>query len=145
MVYKWSHWQKPDNIALDEFDPFNEASNIELFINGQDRFCVVSKSIGTLVTTILFSRQRDKFVKAVLCGIPLNSLSEKWKSEYKTLQQVREKEVSVIQNEFDPTGSFELVSKFIEKINPDLFVLKKDGVDTHDYFYISDIKKLLSR
>ncbi|GEM_PF-927323 len=142
-VYKWRHWRTTDGIALNKFDPYTEASNIEMLIKDQSKINIISKSIGTLVTAILMSRQKERFLRAILCGIPLNGLSKRWKSEYNILGQVREKEVWVIQNEFDPIGSFQAVEKFIGAINPKLFVIKKEGVATHDYYYISEINKLL--
>lgn len=135
----WDHWGEPKK----EFDPKLKARLLSSIAKGK-KVKVVAKSIASLVTAYMILNNPSQFEKVILCGIPLNDLDdisgETIKSALKLLDP---KDVVVYQNDQDPHGTYDEIRSFIDKINPEIKVIKKE-LNTHDYFYLEDFNKDLS-
>lgn len=122
MAVEWQHWSDNKTKIEDEMDRVRETI-------GNEEVYVVAKSIGTWVAAQLLA------LKYVFCGIPVNDLSKSEKQVYKAIDH---ENLLVIQNEFDPHGSWDQVRKFLKRDN----VIKQDRND-HTYPYVEEIGRFL--
>lgn len=135
---KWNHWKTGNakDFHLDQEVP----QILDKLANKQ--YNLVAKSIGTTVAMSIIRRSPGLLKKAILCGIPLNDLSEKSLEYYKILHEVAPNRIVCFQNEFDPHGSSEEVRTFLHNFNPAIKVITKNA-DNHEYFYFEEIKREL--
>jgi len=137
-IHYWPHWQTGktvENWKEIEVEKFLEEMKDEIAN-------IISKSIGTLVAVMTINKKPEAVNKIILCGIPLSALKEEDKEKYKILAKLPFKNVLVIQNEKDNTGSFEDVKKMMEKINPNIRVISKPRED-HAYPYPEEFEEFL--
>ena len=137
-VYEWQHWLPSDTPA--KFSVKTEVENIKKII-GEKEINILGKSIGTLIAAVLLKEM--KFKKIILCGIPVNDLSEDDAHHYSVLGDIDPSQIVVFQNSDDEHGSFEEVRKFLSQINPNIKIVEKPG-RTHDYPYFEDFKNFLN-
>lgn len=135
----WHHWQTGNN---KDFSPEDEAKKIvdDIPFKGAD---IIAKSIGTYITVRLISKVQERIRKVVLCGIPLNDLSEEDKNAYLSINSLGNQTILVIQNSLDPHGTYEDVKNFITAINQNIEVRMKTSAD-HEYPYYNDFIKFLN-
>lgn len=134
-VYYWKHWTDSKTPVL---------KNAKEIIN-QIRKCktnVIAKSIGTLAMAYILPEIKDLVNKIILCGLPLNDISEKDREIYKTLSTFDAAKILVIQNSDDKHCTFEEAKKFLKSINPEIKIISKDS-DTHDYPYFKEFSDFL--
>lgn len=139
IIHCWRHWTKGSF-------SFKRELNIVLEIIGSEKVNIIAKSIGTRVALGVIKAVDKQINKLILCGIPGVSRMDilqfnAFKSSLNLLQQER---VLIIQNENDPFGSFEKVSKFIGRINPEIKIVSKPRSD-HNYPYLADFKEFLNQ
>lgn len=133
-VVYWKHWEGGQAQLQTEHrriaEMLGEGGNI------------IAKSIGTLVGMNLVREFPKAVKKMVLCGVPVNDLSEEDKRAYEVLAGMPAGEVLVIQNESDPHGSYAQIQAFLQKINPNLTIVSKSRSD-HEYDYAGDFEAFL--
>lgn len=136
IVYSWKHWD-----GKTEFNAQNEVIELIKLI-GNEKVNIVAKSIGTYITVILISKIPDKLGKVIICGVPVNDLSESENNEYKALVNFDQNNMLCFQNKDDKHGSFEKIQSFLKEINTKIEVIEKTG-DTHEYPYFGEFRKFL--
>ena len=138
-VHHWSHWtseeKPPDWIDV-------EIEKIKGEIDGK-QVNLITKSLGTYFAVRLVKETPSMCQKLILCGIPLNDLSNKEKAEYQAVGQIPAENVLVIQNETDSHGTYAEVEPFVHMINPQITVVSKPR-DDHEYPYPEDFKDFLT-
>ena len=135
----WDHWSEPEK----KFDAKEKARLIN-DIAGVRSTDIIAKSIGTLVAAYMIFKSPDKIHKVILCGIPLNDLSEGEKETLKSaLKLIPPKNIVCFQNEEDPHGSFEQAKAFILGVNSEIKIIIKDRND-HEYPYQDEYRKFLN-
>lgn len=136
-VIDWKHWKDEG-----EFDLQYETKEVIHKI-GNEEVNIISKSIGTWVLVHILNN--IKVNKVILCGLPLNDLSnQEEKDKYKILGNLDPEKILCIQNENDNHGSFADVEKFIHTINPKIKVISKPR-DDHDYPYVEEFEGFLEK
>lgn len=134
----WGHWTD----KTIKFEPKIKASLLD-GVSGKRVIDIVAKSIGTLVASYLIQKSPEKIRKIILCGIPLNNLSEEERVTIKnSLRLVPLKNILVIQNEDDPHGGYDTVVSFLSEFGDDIKVVSKPR-DDHEYFFQTDFNKFL--
>lgn len=134
----WGHW-------TDESIKFDAKTKADLLdgVSGKRVVDIIAKSIGTLVAVHLIEKSPEKIRKVILCGIPLNDLSEKDKEIYKNaLRKISPSSILVIQNDEDPHGGAESLKGLLSEFGNDIEIITKERAD-HEYFYQSDFDKFL--
>ena len=135
----WEHWDNPDM----PWDPKDKAREL-VQVAMTDSVNIVAKSIGTLVASYVLAEIPSRCKKVILCGIPLNDLTEEDKeAEKEALKNFPADKIMVIQNENDPHGNFDQVRDFLAKINPKIKVVSKDR-DDHEYPFFSEFQGFLA-
>ena len=137
-VHNWNHWTNEEK-PPDWID--QEVQKIRGEIDGKQTN-LVTKSLGTYFSTQILKRTPGVCQKLILCGIPLNDLSDEEKAEYQVLAQIPKEFILVIQNETDSHATFAEVESFIRAINPKITVVSKPR-DDHEYPYLEDFKEFL--
>jgi len=134
----WDHWTDPTK----KFDA-KEKGRLINDITGAGASDIVAKSIGTLVAAYMILNAPAKIRKVVLCGIPLNDLSESDKEVIKmALKSIPSKNVICFQNDEDPHGGFGQLESFMSGFDSDVEVISKSRAD-HEYSYVEEFKKFL--
>ena len=137
VVHEWKHWKKGS------FSVNFEIGQIMAKI-GEGKVNIIAKSVGTRVATQLLERSSEKIGKLILCGIPTKGDNEKTFIYYKNgLSNISPENVRVFQNEKDYFASYEVIVKFIGKINKKIKIIKMPRSD-HHYPYPSEFKKFLT-
>ncbi len=135
----WEHWDNPDM----PFDPKDKAREL-VEVAMDDSVNIVAKSIGTLVACYIISTIPSRVEKLILCGIPLNDLTEEDReAERAALKNFPADKIICFQNEDDPHASFLEVKDFLGKINSKIRVISKDRAD-HEYPYYSEFQGFLA-
>lgn len=138
-VIYWKHWETGNN---SDFVPEQEIEKIEAIIADQ-KVNIIAKSIGTYVAVKLLNISSRSIFKLILCGIPLNDLTQSDKDEYNVLgTDISSDNLLCIMNSSDPHGTAENAKEFLRDINPDIEILVNDR-DDHEYPNIEDFKKFL--
>ena len=137
IVHNWKHWVKGS------FSYKRELDNVLEKI-GDEKVNIIAKSIGTRVALGVTEVIYGQINRMILCGLPGVSRIDvlQFNMFKKSLNLLLPERVLIIQNENDPFGSFEKVSKFVGKINPGIKVVSKPGSD-HNYPYPGDFKDFL--
>lgn len=136
VVVEWLHWSGGEFIIQDEVQKFISEMN-------RQKINIIAKSIGTYVVALSLPSLKKQIDKLILCGVPLNDLSDHDKEAYKNLKLLWAGRVTCLQNSQDAHGSFAQVKHFLSQINPNFIVLEKPG-DTHDYPYYAQFQKILA-
>lgn len=135
----WEHWDNPEM----PFDPKDKAREL-VEVAMDDSVNIVAKSIGTLVACYIISTIPSRVEKLILCGIPLNDLTEEDReAERAALKNFPAENIICFQNEDDPHASFLEVKDFLGKINSEIRVISKDRAD-HGYPYYSEFQGFLA-
>ena len=135
-IHIWPHW------SGGKFSPSQEAQKVSSEI-GSEKVNIIAKSIGTFVFLDVLSRSLYQLEKVILCGLPVNDLSEEENKKYEYLDKLNSQQLTIFQNANDPHGNFEQVKKLISRINPEIKVVKKERSD-HDYPFSEDFLAFLS-
>lgn len=134
----WDHWENPEK----KFD-VKEKARLISDIAGIRSTDIIAKSIGTLVAAYMILKSPDKIRKVVLCGIPLNDLSEEDKEVLKlALKSIPAKNIVCFQNDEDPHGSTDQLNGLLSGLDADIEIISKSRGD-HEYPYIDEFKKFL--
>lgn len=134
----WGHW-------TDESIKFDAKTKADLLdgVSGKRVVDIIAKSVGTLVATYLIEKSPEKIRKVILCGIPVNDLSEDDKEVYKNaLRKISLSNVLFIQNNEDPHGGTDALKGLLAEFGKDVEVISKER-DDHEYFFQSDFDKFL--
>ena len=134
----WDHWTDPEK-------KFNAKEKGRLIndITGAGASDIVAKSIGTLVAAYMILKSPTKIRKVILCGVPLNDLSEEDKEVVKlALKSIPSKNVICFQNEENPHGGSGQLKNFLSGFDSGVEVISKSRAD-HEYSYVEEFKKFL--
>lgn len=136
-VIEWPHWISDRN----SFSVQVEADKLVDKLNGL-HVNVIAKSVGTLVLMLATARLKDSLGKIIICGLPLNDLTDEDKEAYKVLKNYPVEKMLFIQNDSDNHGSALEVQAFLMAINPDIELVIKTRAD-HEYPYFEDFGQFL--
>lgn len=140
-IISWKHWETGN---ASDFDPVKEANKLsEKIDSSEEEIYIIAKSIGTLVASYVLRAHPFLITKIIYCGIPLHDLSQNDREVYDVLGDIPNYKLHIYQNSEDPHGSSDEVTAFLKSINPQLTVIKRI-LDTHDYPYYSEFKKIFS-
>jgi predicted alpha/beta hydrolase family esterase len=141
-VIEWTHWttNKTDLPTWADWMS-NEVDYVSEKIDKRE-VNILAKSIGTLVAMYIIKEGSVLVNKLILCGIPLNDLSDKDKEYYSALKSIPSERLLCIQNSEDNHGSYNDVKTFVDSISTGVRIISKPA-DTHDYPYIDVFKKFL--
>ena len=134
----WDHWTDPTK-------KFNakEKGRLIYDVAGDRASNIIAKSIGTLVAAYMILNSPVKIRKVILCGIPLNDISEGDKEVIKlALKSISPTQVICFQNEEDPHGSSNQVINFLSEFDSGVEVVSEARTD-HEYPYVDEFKKFL--
>ena len=136
----WEHWGNPDM----PFDPKDKATEL-VEVAMDDSINIVAKSIGTLVACYIIQIVPDRVRKLVLCGIPLNDLTEEDKeAERIALKNFPAEKIVCFQNEDDPHAGYQGIKDFLGKINANIKIVSKSRSD-HEYPYFAEFEAFLKK
>lgn len=134
----WNHWTDFHK----KFDPKDKAIDV-VDVMLDDSANLIAKSVGTLVASYVILRAPEKIKKVIFCGLPLNDLTEDDKKiVQEALTKISPENIVCIQNDKDPHGDFDAVSKFVSVVNPSIKIISKQA-DTHEYLYTPDFEEFL--
>lgn len=134
----WGHWTDPDV----KFDPKIKANLLD-GVSGRRVVDIVAKSIGGLVASYLIQKSPEKIRKVILCGIPMNDISEGEKEVIKNaLHKIPLQNVICFQNNEDPHGGCDAVKNFLSMFGSDIKIVCKNR-DDHEYFYQDEFNQFL--
>ena len=134
----WDHWTDPEK----KFNP-KEKGRLINDITGAGASDIIAKSVGTLVAAYMILKAPSKVRKVILCGIPLNDLSEADKEVIKlALKSIPPKSVVCFQNDEDPHGGADQLKNFMAGFDSDIEGITKSRAD-HEYPYFEEFKKFL--
>ena len=108
---------------------------------GSEDLNIIAKSVGTRVAMQFILRKTNKVEKIILCGIPTVS-GENAELFRRALENFPSKNIAVFQNEKDPFATYGEVKEFMDKVNPEIVVVKKPA-SSHDYPYFPDFSSFL--
>lgn len=140
LVHEWKHWEINSSSSLNVSE---EIDKITEEIKDEEKINIIAKSIGTLVCMKSLGILKDKINNIILCGIPLNDINEEDSNSYGILKLYDSSKVIILQNSYDPHGNYQQVFSFLNKINPEIKIIKKEA-DTHEYPFYDDFKIFLS-
>lgn len=129
--FYWAHWKDESS----KFDSQEKALLIVKHIK-EDKINIIAKSIGTLVTCLVWQLIPEKINKMILCGIPVNDI-DSGSSDLikKCIGSDRERFIG-FQNVNDPLGEFVKVKDFGN--------IKLKERSDHEYPYFDDFNKFLA-
>lgn len=134
----WDHWSEPEK----KFDAKEKARLIN-DIAGVRSTDIIAKSIGTLVAAYMILKSPDKIRKVILCGIPLNDLSESDKEIIKlAFKLIPVKNIICFQNDEDPHGGTDQLNGLLSGLDAKIEIVSKSRGD-HEYPYVDEFKKFL--
>lgn len=134
----WGHWTD-ESI---KFEPRVKANLLDS-VSGKRVVDIVAKSLGTLVAAYLIQKSPEKIRKVILCGIPLNDLTEEDKEVLKNaLRNVSPANIIYFQNDEDPHGGVEALKTFLTGLGSVSKVIEKQRSD-HEYFYQKEFSEFL--
>lgn len=134
----WEHWDNPD-MPFDAKDKAKELVEVAM----DDSINIVAKSIGTLVASYIIQAVPSRIEKIILCGIPLNNLSDKDKEvEREALKNFPPERALCFQNEEDPIATYLQVKDFLDKINSKINLISKPRSD-HYYPFFREFREFL--
>ncbi len=134
----WNHWENPS----ETFDPKKKVRLI-VDVARQNQINIIAKSIGTLVASLIIEKVPDRIQRVILCGLPINDISEYDKEVYrKVLKGFPAENVLCFQNTDDPHGTFDQINDFLSEINPNIKIIEKDR-DDHEYPYFKEFREFL--
>lgn len=136
----WEHWGNPDM----SFDPKDKASEL-VEVAMDDSINIVAKSIGTLVACYIIQIIPDRVKKLVLCGIPLNDMTEEdIEVERIVLKSFASEKIICFQNEDDPHAGYQEVKNFLGKINANIKIVSKSS-SNHEYPYFAEFQEFFKK
>lgn len=136
----WEHWDNPE-MPFDAKDKAQELVQVAM----DESVNIVAKSIGTLVASYIIQAIPDRVEKLILCGIPLNDLTEADREAEKiALRNFPPEKMICFQNESDPHAGYLEVKNFLSKINSKIRLLSKSRSD-HEYPYFEEFNEFLGR
>ncbi len=137
LVHEWLHWGGEIEFSI--------GAEVERVLQeiGNEEFNIIAKSVGTLVLAKLLSGGTSKVNKIVLCGIPINDISDDEKKEYVSYAKISPKKIICFQNANDPHGNFEQVKKFLITIDLKFKIIEKPS-ETHEYPYTEKFVEFLT-
>jgi hypothetical protein len=138
-IIRWKHWSTKN---LFDFSVFKEAEKIQSLISPTQQYSIIAKSIGTLVAMYIIKKLPMQLGKLILCGIPLNDITDEEKTKYEVLGSFPDYKILCIQNDQDPHGSGHDVQDFLKNININIICQVKTAYD-HNYPYFDDFAKFL--
>lgn len=132
----WDHWLDPEQL----FYAREKANLISKHARG-DTLNVIAHSIGTVVAAYLISFIPDQINKVILCGLPLNDISQEEKAlvgiYLPTLDPIN---LLCIQNENDPHATYNEVRGFL----PATINLVSKPRNDHYYPYFEDFDAFIN-
>jgi len=134
-VHNWRHW------VGEQISPRDQIEDIVEQIGG-DKINILAKSVGTYVLSLLIPRIKNQIGKIVLCGIPINDLSEDDLEKYRGLSDINSENIICFQNSTDSHGSYDQIKDFLKNISSEIEVISKPG-GSHDYPYTQDFIEFL--
>lgn len=137
-VHEWRHWKSGS------FNLTFEVEELKKKITREDgKIDIIAKSVGTRVCMELIRILPDKIDRFILCGIPLRGMHEKSIEFFSSsLSKTSPEKVLCFQNKLDPFGSYRVVKKLLNDINPKIKIMEKERSD-HNYPYFEDFKNFL--
>lgn len=136
-IHEWKHWETGEN---KDFDLQKESRKVIELI-GDNEIKIIAKSIGTLIAAGILPEIHNKLEKLILCGIPVNDLSEDELKAYDNLTILDPNKIIVIQNKDDNHGTLAQVQELLRNLNIEI---REKPRDDHHYPYYEDFKKILS-
>ena len=137
-IHSWKHW----NTGSAQPGWTNDEFNSILKSLPNEKVNIIAKSIGTLVACLIAKSNAVKINKLILCGIPVNDISENDKDTYQNLKNLSVDKILCIQNEKDPHGSLEDINILLSKINRNIKIVSKPRAD-HEYPYADEFINFL--
>lgn len=133
-AFEYDHWSTWET-QLDRECEIEKLKALSL----KDVDLVIAKSMGTgLVAQLLNDRLDSENVKVLFLWVPLRVSKELWfEVYYKTIQNL-----TIVQNEFDPTGSYQMISDYFSSHHKVDVVCVKEKT-SHDYWDFEDYLSLL--
>lgn len=132
----WDHWDDPSQ----KFDAKEKADLISRHSKG-DKINIIAKSIGCLVAAYIIEKIPTQINKVILCGIPINDITEDEKESIKkVLAGLDFKKLICFQNANDPHGRYQEVKSYLSEGTK---VISKDRSD-HDYPYFPEFEDYLT-
>lgn len=137
IIHEWRHWTKGGGLVLKY-----ETAGIIKKIGQERKVNIIAKSVGIRVCLTLLVTIPEKLNQIILCGVP--TISDAFLDlAQKALNNIDPKMVTVIQNTADPLASFAKVYKLIQKVNPKIKVIEKEG-ENHSYPYFADFEQIFT-
>ena len=132
---QYRHWETGDNWADIDYE-INVAKDA---VNDLSPYILIGKSIGTAIVSKGIVKGLLHPEKIILLGVPINGGVSKddlqnWFEQIKL-------PIVIVQNTFDPYGSFAEVKSLFEKISSITFVELPGS--THDYDDFDEIARLI--
>lgn len=134
-IHHWKHW------TGSQISPRDQIQDIIDQI-GDNQVNIIAKSIGSYILMLLIPKIKDQIEKIIICGIPINDLSEDDQEKYRVLSDVDSQRIICFQNKDDNHGSYDQIKDFVNGINSDIDVISKPA-STHEYPYSSDFIEFL--
>jgi len=131
----WEHWESKGGFKLKK-----EMEKIDKIV-GKDKFNIISKSVGTMVSLKVLEKYKKQVNKIIFCGIP--SISDKRMNMFKnSIKDFNLVNIICFQNSFDPFVSFKDLENKIKGIDRTIKIVEKSAKN-HDYYYSDDFRKFL--
>ncbi len=137
-VQNYQHWENQEIDFSLEIE-LNELQKLELT---HEAYVIFAKSAGSILACSAISQGILHPERCIFAGFPLemvknfNLPADTWLSSIKN-------PITVLQNEFDPLGSYTEVASYITNVkNTNIKICKLPG-NTHDYKDILKLKKFL--
>lgn len=131
----WNHWEDPEK----SFRPREKADLIARHSKGE-KLNIIAKSIGSLVASYIIEEIPGQINKVIICGIPLNDISDAEKQTIKkALESLNKEKLICFQNANDTHGNFTQVKKFL----PVGVKLVSEPRSDHHYPYYSEFNQFL--
>ncbi len=134
-ILYYDHWQN----AGEMIDFEAERKKLAELVAGWNEYLIFAKSVGT---QLVLAGTRDGILKpkgALFCGFPRSFADQ---IGYTTVDDDWNKvdyPVILLQNESDPVGGYAEMAEYLDKIRPEVKLIKTSG-NTHDYLDFELIK-----
>lgn len=135
-VHEWKHWETRDS---KDFDAQNEMQKV-IDLIGEDEVQIIAKSIGTFVAASMVPEIHNNLANLILCGVPVNDLSDDELKIYDNLTILEPSKIAVFQNKNDNHGSLLQVENLLRNLNINIIEKPRDD---HHYPYYEEVKEIL--
>lgn len=139
-VIEWDHWgaDTSTDVSWNKWIDRETAKVIRSI--SSEEVNILAKSIGSVIGMKVLESISNQVNKIIICGIPLNDISEDEKKLYVFLKNVSKSKILCIQNSNDNHGTFDEANSFVHSIDQGINVILKEG-DNHEYPYTDEFLK----